>query len=161
VTRAAGREAVDREAPALAPRAGGGVWLRADAGSITAFVAAFAVALFALFGLVVDGGRALAARQRAYDEAEQAARAGAGALSVSSLRAGDVQIDDAAAVAAARAFTRAWGHPGTAAVVGGVVEVTIRYRMPTDVLGMIGIGSLPITATGSAMDLAGVTRGGS
>jgi len=135
--------------------------LRADGGSITAFVAAFAVALFALFGLVVDGGRALAARQRAYDEAEQAARAGAGALSVSGLRAGDVQIDDAAAVEAAQAFTQDWGHPGTAVVAGGVVEVTIRYRMPTDVLGMIGIGSLSITAVGSATDLAGVTRGGS
>lgn len=134
---------------------------RTDLGSITAFVAAFAVALFALVGLVVDGGRALAARQRAYDEAEQAARAGAGALSVNGLRSGDIQIDGAAAVAAALTFTREWGHPGTATVAGGVVVVTIRYRMPTDVLGMIGIGSIPIAATGSASDLSGVTTGGS
>jgi hypothetical protein len=33
--------------------------------------------------------------------------------------------------------------------------------MPTDVLGMIGIGSLSISAAGSATDLAGVTRSGS
>ncbi len=161
MTRNAVTEATGREGPVSAHGGAATTGLRTDVGSVTAFVAAFAVALFALFGLVVDGGRALAARESAYDEAEQAARAGAGALSVSGLRAGDVQIEDAAAVAAARAFTREWGHPGTAVVAGGKVEVTIRYRMPTDVLGMIGIGSLSISAAGSATDLAGVTRSGS
>ena len=54
-------------------------------GSITAFVALMLVAIFALIGLVVDGGSDLEHSPVAVDEAEQAARAGAGALSVAAL----------------------------------------------------------------------------
>ena len=42
--------------------------------TVTAFVASFTIALIAVGGLVVDGGYILAARQRAYDEADAAAR---------------------------------------------------------------------------------------
>jgi Flp pilus assembly protein TadG len=125
-------------------------------GSITAFVLLLLVALMALLGLVVDGGSALSARQSAADEAEQAARAGAGALSVDALREGSLQLDPAAAVAAAESFTRAAGHPGTASVAGGVVTVEIHYRIPTDVLGIVGITSLPVSAQASAVDVQGV-----
>lgn len=117
------------------------------------------VAVFALIGLVVDGGSALSAHQAADDEAEQAARAGAGALSVDALRSGSVQLDAGAAVAAAQAFTVAAGHPGTATVSGGVVSVHIEYRLPTEVLGMFGISTLTISGSASAYDLAGVTVG--
>ena len=48
-----------------------------------------AVALFALAGLVLDGGAALAAHGRAADVAQQAARAGADALDETSLRVRD------------------------------------------------------------------------
>ncbi len=128
-------------------------------GSVTAFVALLLVAVFALIGLVVDGGSALSAHQAADDEAEQAARAGAGALSVDALRSGSVQLDAGAAVAAAQAFTVAAGHPGTATVSGGVVSVHIEYRLPTEVLGMFGISTLTISGSASAYDLAGVTVG--
>ena len=83
----------------------------------------------ALLGLVVDGGAALTAHQAAEVEAEQAARSGAGAISVDALRAGSVQLDPAAAVAAAERFTAAAGHPGTATVSGGVV--TVRIQLPS------------------------------
>jgi Flp pilus assembly protein TadG len=116
------------------------------------------VALMALLGLVVDGGAALSAHQAATDEAEQAARAGAGALSVDALREGVVQLDPEAAVAAAEAFTVAAGHPGTASVSSGVVTVAIRYRVPTALLGIVGIGSLPVSGTASAVDVEGVTE---
>ena len=113
----------------------------------------------ALLGLVVDGGAALSARQSAADEAEQAARAGAGALSVEALRTGSLQLDPAAAVAAAESFAAAAGHPGTATVSGGVVTVQIHYRMATEVLGLVGIDSLPVSAVASAADVQGVTVG--
>ena len=45
------------------------------------------MALFALAGLVLDGGAALTAHGRAADVAQQAARAGADALDGASLRA--------------------------------------------------------------------------
>jgi Flp pilus assembly protein TadG len=128
-------------------------------GSLSAFVVLCLVAMMALLGLVVDGGSALAARQSAADEAEQAARAGAGALSVEALRAGALQLDPSAAVAAAESFARAVGYPGTATVSGGVVTVRIRFRVPTEVLGIIGIDSLPVSAQASAVDVQGVTVG--
>ncbi len=133
--------------------------VRNQNGSLSAFVVLLLVALIALLGLVVDGGSALSARQAAADEAEQAARAGAGALSVEGLRTGSLRIDPPVAVAAAEAFTRDAGHPGTAWVVGETVSVEIRYRIPTEVLGLVGINSLPVSAVASAVDVQGVTVG--
>jgi Flp pilus assembly protein TadG len=124
---------------------------------VTAFVALLLVAMFVLMGLVLDGGSAISAQQSAIDEAQQAARAGAGAVSVDALRAGSVQIDQQAAVAAAEAFTVAAGHPGTATASDGVVRVEIHYRIQTEVLGLVGIESLPVSASASAIDVAGVT----
>lgn len=112
-------------------------------------------------GLVVDGGTALTAHQAAEVEAEQAARAGAGAVSVDALRAGYVQIDSAGAIAAAEQFTVVSGHPGTADVTGGVVTVRITYQVPTDVLGIIGIDRFRVSAVASAVDVNGVARGAS
>jgi len=114
------------------------------------------VALFAVAGLVLDGGRAISAQQAAQDEADQAARSGAAALSVNALRTGAVQLDAQAAVANAVAYTVAAGHPGTAMVVGNAVEVSIHYRVPTDILGMVGINTLPVSATARAVDVHGV-----
>jgi Flp pilus assembly protein TadG len=130
-----------------------------DDGSISAFVLLLLVACMALLGLVVDGGSALAARQSAADEAEQAARAGAGALSVDALRSGSLQLDPSAAMAAADSFASEAGHPGTASVAGGVVTVRITYRIPTEILGIVGITSLPVSAVASAVDVRGVTTG--
>ena len=132
---------------------------RGQSGSISAFVALLLVALIVLLGLVVDGGSALAARQAATDEAEQAARAGAGALSVQALRAGSLQLDPGAAVNAAEAFAAAAGHPGIATVSQNVVTVVIHFRVGTEVLGIVGIHSLPVSAAASAADLQGVTVG--
>ena len=133
--------------------------VRADAGSIAAFVLLLLVALVVLLGLVVDGGAALTQRQAAQSEAEQAARAGAGAVSVDALRSGYLEIDPAAAVRAAEAFTVAAGHPGTATATGGVVTVHLAYDVPTDVLGIVGITHLHVSAVASAVDVDGVARG--
>ena len=135
--------------------------LPSDEGAIAAFVLLVLVGLVALLGLVVDGGTALTARQAAEVEAEQAARAGAGAVSVDALRSGLVQIDTAAAITAAEQFTVASGHPGTADVIGGVVTVRIMYQVPTEVLGIIGIDHLRVSAVASAIDVNGVARGAS
>ncbi len=132
---------------------------RDEAGALVAFVLLLLLGLMALLGLVVDGGAALTAHQAAEVEAEQAARSGAGAISVDALRSGTVRLDPAAAVAAAERFTAAAGHPGTATVSGGVVSVTISYRLPTTVLGIVGIRSLGVSAVAAAEDLHGVTVG--
>ncbi len=128
-------------------------------GAVTAFVLLLLVALVALMGLVVDGGSAFTARQAATDEAEQAARAGAGALSVDALRSGSLQVDPSEAVVAAEAFAEAAGHPATASVTDSIVTVHIQYRIPTEVLGIVGISTLPVSATASATDVQGVAVG--
>ncbi len=130
---------------------------REDRGSITAFSMLLLVAIFVLMGMVLDGGTQVSAHQSAVDEAEQAARAGAGALSVAALRSGSVQLDDQQAIAVAEAFTVASGHPGIATAVGQTVTVRVQYRVPTAILGIVGINSLPVSASASAVDVSGVT----
>jgi hypothetical protein len=133
--------------------------IRDECGVLTAFILLLLTAFMALLGLVVDGGAVLTAHQAAEVEAEQAARAGAGAISVDALREGIVQLDVPAAIAAAEQFALVSGHPGTATVDGGVVTVRIQYRVPTVLLGMVGIPFLSVTATASAENLHGVTTG--
>jgi Putative Flp pilus-assembly TadE/G-like len=130
-----------------------------DAGSIAAFVLVMFVVLFAVAGLVIDGGSELSAHQAATDEAEQAARRGAAQLSDPGLRSGVIAVDPSQAVKAAVDFTVVAGHRGTATVSEGVVAVEVHYRIPTAILGIIGIRTLPVSATASAVDVAGVTAG--
>jgi len=129
-----------------------------DKGSFTAFMAVFCVALFVLIGLVVDAGRAIAARSAAMSEAEQAARAGAGQLSVGALRSGQVEIDPVAAVQAADAYLAAIGQPGTASVVGQMVTVHISTDEPTVILGIVGVNRIVVSVTASAANVHGVTQ---
>ena len=84
---------------------------------------------------------------------------GRGPSSVDDLYAGTVTIDPAAAVEAAERFSVAAGHPGSATVDAGVVTVSVRYSVPTVVLGIVGVPSLRVSATASAVDLHGVTTG--
>jgi Flp pilus assembly protein TadG len=123
------------------------------------FVAVFALALLALTGLVVDGGRALAARAMAMDEATEAARAGAGQLSVAELRMGRISIDPAAATVAAERYLARIGQRGTATVAGQTVSVHVETQAPTVILGMFGIDQIGVSVTARATNVHGVARG--
>ena len=69
-----------------------------ERGSLTLFFVIFAVAAFALLSLVVDGGTAINAKERAANIAGQAARAAADQVDVAALRStGKVQIDQSTA----------------------------------------------------------------
>ncbi len=123
---------------------------------MTPFVMLICVALMALLGLVVDGGRALSAREAALSEAEQAARVGAAQLSVASLHAGLTTFQVAGATAAAKQYMATSGHPGSAAVVGTCVVATVRtYRLATPFLALIGIDDLPVSASAAATVVIG------
>jgi Flp pilus assembly protein TadG len=122
--------------------------------------AVFMTMFLALAGLVADGGHYLDAKQAAASEAEQAARAGAGSLNISELHAGTIAVDPATAVTAAEDYMTSAGLPGTAWVVGNTVYVQISYRMPTQLLGIIGVSSMAVSVTESATDVSGVTTGG-
>jgi Flp pilus assembly protein TadG len=127
-------------------------------GSFTVFVAVLTLALFSLVGLVIDGGRAVAAQSAATGEAEQAARLGADQISVQDIRSGTVAIDPSNATEAANAYLQALGAAGSVSVVGQTVSVHIRASEPTVVLGVIGLQQIGISASASATNLHGVTR---
>src|SRR6266545_4681866 len=57
-----------------------------EGGVVTAFVVVMAIALLLVTGLVFDGGRAIVAKRHAINVAEQAARAGAQAIDIASVR---------------------------------------------------------------------------
>ncbi len=135
-------------------------WRPSEDGSILAMTCIFMTMFLALAGLVADGGHYFDAKEAAASEAEQAARAGASALDVSQLHTGTVALDPNTAVAQAENYMVASGQPGTAWVQGNTVYAQISYRQPTQLLGIIGVGSLQINVTESATDVSGVASGG-
>jgi Flp pilus assembly protein TadG len=131
---------------------------RGEVGSLTVFVAVLALALFALIGLVVDGGRAVSAQSAVTGEAEQAARIGADQISVQAIRSGQVAIDPSAAIKAASAYLQAAGTVGVVTINGQTVSVHIQSSEPTVVLGIVGVAQIGLSATASATNVHGVTR---
>jgi hypothetical protein len=129
-----------------------------ESGSLSAFMAVFCLALFVLIGLVVDAGRAISFRSAALAEAQQAARAGAGQLSVGALRSGQVEIDPADAIEAADAYLASVGAPGTTSIVGQTVTVHIAADEPTVILGIIGINRIVVSVSASAINVHGVSE---
>lgn len=135
-----------------------------DRGSITGYLVVITFALFALAGLVLDGGAALTARGLAADVAQQAARAGADALDVTSLRTGTpagLTANPAAARAAAQAVLSAAGVRGEVTVTGSQVTVSARASKPTAILAIVGVDEVGGSATATAIPLHGTTTGAS
>ncbi|ROR91153.1 hypothetical protein EDD33_2015 [Nocardioides aurantiacus] len=109
-----------------------------------------ATAFTLLLGLVVDGGNVIDARLESSRAAAQAARFGADALSQPDLRSGRDQVDAARASAQANSYLAAAGLQGRTSVQGQTVTVTVVGRSPTQILGVIGIGSFPVRETSTA-----------
>lgn len=127
--------------------------LRDERGAVTAYVVLFAVALLAVAGLVIDGGYALGARREAMNQAEQAARVGADALDQGALRSGQTYVDPGRAVGAAQAYLAQVGARGTVSVDGGRVTVTVSKSQNTTILAAVGVGSMPVKASASALSI--------
>ena len=83
---------------------------RRERGSVTVFTAVFAIAVVFLLALILDGGSALNAKQRAMDIAGQAARAAADTIDVQVLRSGGVAVIGPGACAAAASMVRSYGR---------------------------------------------------
>lgn len=118
---------------------------------VTAFVVVFTLALMVMAGLVLDGGLALSAKVQAIDDAQAAARAGAQAIDIPLYRStGQITLDPTQATADAEQYLAQSGRTGTVTVDGDQVNVTVTIRQPTQILSLVGIGSLTETASGSA-----------
>ena len=130
-----------------------------ERGQVTAFVVTLAAALILMAGLVLDGGLVLAAKRRAINEAEAAARAGAQQVAVGVYRStGRFVLDPTAARAAALAYLASTGHPGTVSIAADRVTVTVRITQPMQILGVAGVGPATVTGRGVARAERGVRR---
>lgn len=130
-----------------------------DTGAAAVMLVLLAPVFFAVAGFVLDGGRAIAARQGAADLAEQAARAGADQLDVDRLRTtGNDTIDVASAESAACHYVTVSAPDArcTAAVSAGQVSVTVRTQTPTVLLGLIGINTFHTGGTATARAVTGI-----
>jgi Flp pilus assembly protein TadG len=129
-----------------------------EKGSIALYFAIVTVSALVMAGVVIDGGAALATRERAADLATQAARAGANALSPTSLRTAlpdALQVDPTAATQAADAVLTDAGATGQVQVTGETVTVTAHVPRHTVILSAVGLENISQTASASASALVG------
>lgn len=130
---------------------------RGDAGNASIVLVLIISALFSVAGLVVDGGRAINARQLAASQAEQAARAAADAVDVNAVRAGTgLVIDPLAARAAAQRYLSAAGATGVVDVRAGTVTVTVSAATRTAFFAVIGVDQISVTAQATARPVRGI-----
>ncbi len=133
----------------------------AERGAFSAMIVTLIVMLFVLAGLVVDGGFAVNAREKVYDDAEQAARAGANEIDIETLRSsGEVVILDDQAQVTARNYMSARGYdPGRVQVSVGDGEVTVEAEQTVDttLLQLIFISEFDVTGSATSRPAVGIT----
>jgi Flp pilus assembly protein TadG len=131
-----------------------------DAGNASIILVLITPAIFGVAGLVVDGGRALNARQHAANQAEQAARAAraaADAVDVDAIRKGaGLAIDPLAARRAAERYLAAAGATGTVSLGPQSVTVTVKASTQTAFFAVIGVNHISVTGTATARPARGV-----
>jgi Flp pilus assembly protein TadG len=132
-----------------------------ERGQVTAFVVVITMALILCAGLVIDGGLTLAAKVRATDEAQAAARAGAEAIDLTTYRnTGTVVLDPTQATNAAEHYLASTGNRGQVDVAGDVVTVTVEETQPTQILGVVGLHATTVSASANATAVRGITGPG-
>jgi Flp pilus assembly protein TadG len=143
-----------------------------ERGSIAVFTVVFAVAVVLLTALIVDGGIAMNAKERAADIAEQAARAAASDIDVAQLRtSGTVVIGSGACGLAASLVSRyrTVDRSGVDAVTGATMTAclapvaadtaTVEVTMTTQPLVGGILGGFTETARETATAQCGITQG--
>ncbi len=133
---------------------------RRDDGSMSVFVIGLSVVLFGVAGLAIDGGRVINAKDRAFDVAEQAARAGARQIDVTTLRStGRVVLKQADAQAAAADYvTKNSGYTldGPTQITATTVTVSLKATIPTTLLSLVHIDTIDIAGTATASAVTGI-----
>lgn len=132
---------------------------REEAGQTTLLVLGFALLVFAVAGLAVDGTKAFLFRRSLQNAADSSALAGAGQLDASAFYSSGgrvVVLSPTEARAAALEWIGKRGLPVNAAVAADPtgVRVVLRGRVATSWLAMVGLSSIPVAAEARAEPLA-------
>jgi Flp pilus assembly protein TadG len=137
-------------------------WLRSrrrsQRGSATVFLLGFVAVLMVGAGLVVDGGLALNKRSQLTDDAEQAARSGANAIDIASLRnSGVLRVDPDQATAIATDFLSQRGYTNISVVVtGNEVTTSAQATVDTAILSLVGINTFTVRGDATATPETGI-----
>jgi uncharacterized membrane protein len=119
--------------------------------------------LLALAALVIDGGLLFAERRDLQGLADGAARAGAMAVDEDLLRqTGAVQLDPAAAQAAAERYLEAAGAEGMIRIDADTLSVTVDLQesRPTLMMGLLGVRTVDVAAHAVARPRVGIEEAG-
>ncbi|MFD9047888.1 TadE/TadG family type IV pilus assembly protein [Streptomyces zaomyceticus] len=125
----------------------------ADQGSLSPFYALSAVGIIMIMGLLVDGGGALNATNRATGLAQEAARAAGQQLNVPAAVEGtDITVDPDAAVAAAQDYLAAQNVTGSVTITDGGqrLEVTVHDTYNTFFAQFVGTSTISVSGTAHA-----------
>lgn len=121
---------------------------RDERGALSTFLAVIALALLMAAGLAVDGGRKVAALREASHLADNAARAGAQAVDLDTLRSsGELRLRPDEATSRATDYLASLGHEGQIQVASDTVTVTVSLTVNPVLLPL---GPITVTATETA-----------
>lgn len=131
---------------------------RCESGQVTVLMVVVAAGILVLVAAVYDGGEVLAAKRRAANEAQSAARAGAQAVDVGTYRrTGEVRLDPVRAQVLANDLLHATGQTGTVDADPQRVRVTVAFEQPTALIGILGITAVHIEERAESRALSGIT----
>ncbi len=129
-----------------------------DAGQISVFAVVMMLAFLAAAGLVLDCGLALSVKVQALDQAQAAARIGAQQLDLTTYRTTNVaRLDPSRAEGAARDWLTRAGLAGQVTATTTTVTVTVHRESRAQLLQLVGVDTLQVSATATATALQGVT----
>ena len=134
---------------------------RRESGAVAPLVAVMLLGLLAVAALVVDGGVLFAARRDLQGLADAAARAGAMAVDIDTLReTEEVRLDPQEAEAAAFAYLQAAGFGGGSSVSADILSVTVHLSdaRSTVMMGLLGVDSVKVKARSVARPRTGIDQ---
>jgi Flp pilus assembly protein TadG len=120
-----------------------------ERGAVSTFLAVIALALLMAAGLAIDGGRKINALSEASHIADNAARAGAQAVDLDTLRTtGDLQLIPSEATDRVEEYLTTLGYTATNVTVNGAT-VTVTIDITVDPV-LLPTGSMTVSATETA-----------
>jgi Flp pilus assembly protein TadG len=122
-----------------------------EQGSVLITGLLLAVALLMVIGFAVDVGHDFLVKRHLASIADDAALSGSQAVDLPALHQGHLQLDPGQARAEAlRTVNANASVTGQASASTGAVTVTVSRRVPTILLGLVGLSTLTVTAHATA-----------